>query len=106
MSDSIDIKGIDKGELLAALHNGTRPLGMGFMHDLGRDMTPEEGRKEFAEWPEWRPGEKSFDYFHGRPLKVTFAGDELMHTRLYDRDAGGVTAQSIVDRLRKAQAAA
>lgn len=39
MSEAIDITGIDRGELLAALHNGTRPLGMGFLHDLGRSMS-------------------------------------------------------------------
>lgn len=35
MSEKISIKGLNKAAVLQALHNGTRPLGMGFLHDIG-----------------------------------------------------------------------
>ena len=31
----ISIKGLDKAKVLQALHNGTRALGMGVLHDIG-----------------------------------------------------------------------
>ncbi len=32
----IDITGLSKAAVLAALHNGTRPLGMGFLQAMNR----------------------------------------------------------------------
>jgi hypothetical protein len=89
MSDAINIIGIDLGELVAALHNGTRAIGFGSAQDLGRDMTPEEARDEAP--LRIRNGVISFDYFHGRPMKVTIdvTLGELRNAGLYDRDASG-----------------
>lgn len=95
----LDIKGIDKAELLAALHNGTRALGMGILHDICRDMTKEEAARILAE-----TGQTRFDYLLGRPLKVDIGGDE-MFAGLYDRDAGDGAAERIVSRLRIGKAA-
>lgn len=92
--DIIDIKGIDKAELLAALHNGTRAQGMGRLHDIGRDLTREEAAQFVA------PGEPlRFDYLLGRPLKVDISKDEL-YVGLYDRDAGEGRAAAVVASLR------
>jgi hypothetical protein len=93
----IDVKGIDRGALIAALHNGTGAQGLGMMHDICRDMTPEEGAKILDE----RNGKFQFDYLRGRPIKVWIEGDMLMRTDLYDRDARPGACQEIVDRLRK-----
>jgi hypothetical protein len=94
---SIDIRGIDKAELLAALHNGTQAVGYGILHDLKRDITVEEARKDWENMQ--RRGFGTFDYYHGRPLKVSLAGD-VMFTFAYDRDAGPGTAERIIAALR------
>lgn len=94
--NEIDISGIDPGALLAALHNGTRPLGLGRLHDIGRDMTPDEARAELKDWPTQSGGRYRFDYFHGRPLKVSFDDKILRGVGLYDRDAGdGACARAV-----------
>lgn len=97
----IDIKGIDKAELLAALYNGARPQGMGFLQARPGDMTVDEARTLLDRV--LRNGEGWFDYVLGRPIKVGFKGDMLLRADLYDRDApgGAGSVQSIVDELRK-----
>ena len=47
----IDISGIDKAALLAALYNGAKPFGMGVHHYEPRDMT-RRGAKPAG----WRQG--------------------------------------------------
>jgi|ERR1019366_93945 hypothetical protein len=103
----IDIKGIDKAELLAALVNGARPQGMGFLHDTGTPMTKEEaqkwidsGRAHGSGVPATKP--LRFDYVHGRPIKSDIGGDEL-DPRLYDRDQGQGAAEKVVASLRVSQ---
>lgn len=105
----ISIKGIDKAELLAALYNAARPLGMGMLRCLPGDMSIEEARKclgmgddHARDFPEFVKGDRKmyFDYLHGRPLKVDLSGDE-MSTDLYDRDQGKGAAERIVAALRE-----
>ena len=102
---TIDITGIDKARLLAALHNNTRAVGMGFLNDIGRDLTDEEAAEIVREHAAFSGPEGawvSFDYVMGRPIKVSFRGDLLVRPDLYDRDAPGGegTCQRIVDSLR------
>jgi hypothetical protein len=102
MNDSIDVSGIDHGELLAALHNGTCALGMGVLHDLCRDMTAEEAR-EILRKRSVRESDWSVDYVAGRPIKVAIRDGKLYGARLYDRDAGEGRCAEIVARLRSAK---
>lgn len=99
----INIKGLGKAEVLAALHNGTQALGMGMLHDIGRDMTADEASKAIESIGGAREiyGKPSlyFDYLLGRPLKVDIGGDEF-DERLYDRDAGRGAADRAITRLR------
>ena len=113
MSDTVNIAGIDKAELLAALYNNARPLGMGFLRAGTADMTTEEARKLLDDGDDHardfptvakRGREMYFDYVHGRPLKVDLSGDE-MRTDLYDRDQGGGKARRVVESLRAKAAA-
>ena len=41
MSNELDIKGIDKAELLAGLYNRSKPLGLGFLQASAGDVTGE-----------------------------------------------------------------
>lgn len=83
---TVDGVEIDAAALLAALHNNTRAIGMGVLHDLGRPMTQAEAESILADKKRF-----NFDYICGRPIKV-FAEDDGSigeHARrLYDRDAG------------------
>lgn len=117
MSDEIDITGIDKAELLAALYNEARPVGYGRLHYTPEPMTVEQARivlgtatKE-GEWAPLTPsniegaaycsaGVYRFDYIKGRSIKVEFAGNVLRRADLYDRDAGPGAAQRIVNEVR------
>ena len=101
---SLNIEGLDRAELLAALHNGTRALGLGALHDLGRPMTREEAQREI-DARALPNGDVRFDYVQGRPIKVAFRGGELLHERLFDRDApgGDGSCSRIIEKLREHQ---
>jgi hypothetical protein len=104
MNFAIDISGLGKADLLAALVNGATPRGMGWIHDPGAPMTSEEARQ----WIEQGRTHDScvpsrsplrFDYVHGRPIKSDIGGDTLNPT-LYDRDHGQGAAALVVAELR------
>lgn len=106
LSDSRDvITGIDKAELLAALVNAARPIGMGILHAGGGPMT----KTEAQEWIAADRGHDTaslgagkalrFDYVKGRPIKCALGGDEL-NPILYDRDQGEGAAARVVAALR------
>lgn len=101
MSDSIDIKGIDKAELLAALYSRAQVLGLGALHAKPGDLTPEETAALVIRHTDSR-GDRTriyFDYLHGRVMKVDIGGDTL-DSRLYNRDNGDNMAEDIVAALR------
>lgn len=97
---NIDISGINKAKLLAALYNAARPQGMGWLHAKEADMTEAEAASLIAAQRD--DGVAWFDYVHGRPLKIGFDGNTLLRADLYDRDApgGAGSVQRIVDSLR------
>jgi hypothetical protein len=100
----IDIAGLDKAEVLAALVNGAKPLGMGRLHDDGRPMTKEDAQvwiddgrtHDTVDLPRPR---LSFDYVKGRPIKSNISGDSF-DERLYDRDQGNGAAARVIAELR------
>lgn len=101
MSDSIDIKGIDKADLLNALYSRAQVLGLGALHAKPGDLTPEEAAVLVIRHTDSR-GERTriyFDYLHGRVMKVDIGGDTL-NGCLYDRDNGQGSAAAIVAALR------
>jgi hypothetical protein len=106
MSDIISYKGIDEADLVLALHNGTQAIGFGVRQN-NPNLTIEDVRadlkaKDDSGWGKTK-GEYAFDYYYGRPLKVTLNTEkkEIHRADLYDRDAGQGAAQRIVDSLRK-----
>lgn len=94
---TIDIKGLDKGLVLAALYNGARPQGAGFIQYDPTPMTVEEATATLS-----KSKDKYFDYLKGRVMKVNFSGDEL-DPRLYDRDNGENAARKMIDSLRESE---
>lgn len=109
---AVDISGLSKAEVLAALFNATSPAGMGFLQaangpqvmdvayaerliDAGNTATPDYGGINMPGRPELY-----FDYLYGRPLKLDLS-DSSFNPSGFDRDNGGDgTAQRIIDRLR------
>jgi hypothetical protein len=88
----IDISGLDKAKVLAALHRASKQQGMGFLDPRGA-LTEEEARELLAE-------DTYFDYLHGRVLKVDLSGDGF-DPWLYDRDNGEGAAERAIAPLRE-----
>ena len=85
----MDIKGMDKAKILAALYNGARSQGMGLLHYTPEAMTPTEAQEILDS------GQTYFDYHKGRVMKISLESDEL-RTDLYNRDNGPGAAESII----------
>lgn len=108
MSEEINIVGIDKAELLAALYNNSRPMGMGFLQARDGIMTKEEAQKAievgddssrmFGKREELGTRHLYFDYLFGRPLKIDISGDTVRPWG-YDRDNGQGAVARIVAKL-------
>jgi hypothetical protein len=102
----INIKGLDKAEVLAALYNGSRQMGMGFFHTRGAyPMTVAEAQEYIEKgddsarmFPNSRSEPLYFDYLEGRPLKSDISGDEF-DTWGYDRDNGEGKALEVLTPL-------
>lgn len=97
VDSSVSIAGLDKAEVLAALFNGARAQGLGFLDPLSsKEMT----REDAAEILGGR-NDHYFDYLRGRVMKVDLSTDSVDPWG-YDRDNGQGAAQSVIDSLRAA----
>lgn len=90
----MDISNLNKADVLAALYNNSRPLGLGMLHFTPEKMTREEAQKLLDESPD-----KYFDYVKGRVMKVDLSKDEL-RTGLYNRDNGIDAAETVLAGLQ------
>ena len=79
--ETINLKNMNKAEVLAKLYNNSKPQGMGLLHSQPQDMTIVEAQELLDS------GQTYFDYLQGRVMKIDLGGDEL-RTALYDRDNG------------------
>lgn len=86
----MNIKGLSKAKILAALYNNSKPLGLGMLHSDPKQMT----EKEAAELLE---NQTYFDYLKGRVMKIHLDSDEL-DTYLYNRDNGNDAAEKIISK--------
>ncbi len=93
MADKISLKGLEKAAVLAALYNGTRAQGLGFLNYSSSSMTPEEAKLRFG------PNFGYYDYVDGRVMKVNLEGEELDPWG-YDRDNGQGAAERVINSLR------
>jgi len=91
----INIKGLNKIEILMVLYNASMPMGMGWMNHEMKDMTYDEANEILD-----KSESKYFDYLKGRVMKINLSKDEFNEV-LYDRDNGPGMAARQIDRLRK-----
>lgn len=91
----MNIAGLDKAEVLAALVNGGSVQGLGGIDSrAGKWFTVEKARELLDS------GETYFDYVHGRVVKIDLSGDDV-NTRLYDRDNGpGAALNALADLIK------
>ena len=95
--DEINIEGLDRAEILAALYNKSQQQGMGFLDQRGaKGMT-----KEMA--AELLKNQDYFDYLQGRVMKISLKeGAKTLRPFLYDRDNGQGAAARVIAKLRAA----
>ena len=93
----IDIKGLNKGQLLDALVLGTRYNGPQFVFasEFGSYLSP------IANESEEKATARYVDYYNNKPIKTDLRGD-FVDPRLYDRDAGNGIFAKIVLKMRNA----
>lgn len=77
----IDIKGLDKAEVLKALYDNSHVKGMGFLQAVPAGTVAVDHCRELLKQSTY------FDYLYGRVLKVDLSGDKF-DERLYERDNG------------------
>ena len=88
---TINISGLNKAEILAALYNSSKPLGYGILQFDPTPMTVDEAAELLKHTT-------NFDYLKGRVMKINLSGDEL-DTWGYSRDIGENAAEDIVSKL-------
>lgn len=91
----VDIKGLDKAEVILALWNRSHEQGMSFLGVNTTHPTIEDAR----EWVERNPS-LYFDYLNGRVIKCDISGDEF-DPRLYNRDCGACAAEAAIAEIMK-----
>ena len=89
----VDIKGLDKIDVIMALYHGAKQVGMGFLQP---GVTEDEVRVWVDKYVLTNASFPYVDYLGGRPLKVRLGGDTF-DPRMYDRDWGDGAAQRAVD---------
>ena len=90
MNKTIDISNLNKADVLAALYNNSRPLGMGFLQSDPQPMKAEEAQELLDS------GQTYFDYLKGRVMKIDLKTDQL-YPGLYDRDNGEGSVKRVID---------
>lgn len=90
----MDIKNLNKAEVLATLYNASKVQGMGIFQADGKVMTIEDAEAILKE----NEGHTYFDYLKGKVMKIDIGKDEL-DTRLYNRDNGNMAAERALAKM-------
>ncbi len=93
MSNTVDITGIDKPKLLAALYNNSEPVNFSSLAGPGW-MTEEKAAEIIKE------DGLDFDYLYDHEIKINLGRDKV-DPYAYDRNNGEGRVASIVENLRK-----
>ena len=91
----IDITGLDKSAVLAALYNNSRAQGLGALDPRSSQRMTSEQAAAYIE------RSTEFDYLNGRVMKIDLSADTF-DERLYDRDNGHGAAERAIAPLRAA----
>ena len=88
----MNIAGLDKAAVLAALYNGSKQHSiMGYLDKNGKkDITVLQARNYIEERADVFRG-MYFDYLNGRVMKIDLSYDEV-NTAMYNRDNGDGSA--------------
>lgn len=97
----LNIKGLDKAEVLYSLWHNSHAQGMSFLGLPQKEFTLERAQeliKERGYDPEGenRPNCLYFDYVDGHVIKCNITGDEF-DERLYERDCGEGSALKAIE---------
>jgi hypothetical protein len=95
----MNIEGLSKPAVLAALFNASKQQGMGVLDTRGAQRMTESDAACVID-----DQGMHFDYLRGRVMKISIDRDEV-ETRLYDRDNGDGAAERAIEPLRAKQAA-
>ena len=90
----IDIKGLNKAEILAGLYNSSKPLGMGVLYYNPMDMSIQEAQKIIDQ------DITDFDYLQGRVMKVNLSTD-VLDSWGYDRDIGNGACEAVINHIKE-----
>lgn len=90
----VDIKGLDKAEVLKVLYDNSHLQGLGIFQAVPDEFVTIEHCRELLKKQTY------FDYLYGKVLKVDLKSDESFEEWLYDRDNGKGAAQRAIDNLR------
>ncbi len=88
----MNISGLNKAKVLAALYNNSKIQGLGFL-DGDRTRMTESQAEEILKTQTY------FDYLKGRVMKIDLSGEDV-NTRLYNRDIGDGEAERVIESLR------
>lgn len=88
----MNIKGMNKAKILAALYNNSKLQGMGFLQATPGEMSEEKAQQLLDN------GQTYFDYLQGRVMKIDLSSDELS-TDLYNRDIGYGECERVINSI-------
>ena len=84
----INIKEMNKADVLAKLYNASHQQGFGFLDPDGQNSMTTKQAQDILD-----SGQTYFDYLRGRVMKIDLSQEEL-DPRLYDRDNGAGAAET------------
>ena len=90
----IDIRNLDKAEVLKVLYDASHHQGMGFLQAVPDSVVTVEHCRDLL------ASNSYFDYLYGKVMKVSLK-DDFFDERMYDRDNGPGAAQKAINKLRK-----
>lgn len=96
---NVNIKGLDKAEVLLALWKGSHAQGMSFLGMKNGGLTLEKAEEMVGELKE-NKRRLYFDYVQGHVIKCDLTNDEF-DPRLYDRDCGEGRGEEVIKALRE-----
>ena len=94
----VNIKGLDKAEVLHVLWRHSHPQGLSFMGLSPEGFTLQKAHELIKERQE-KNARLYFDYVEGHVIKCDLSGDSFDEF-LYDRDCGPGAAEAAIDELR------